>query len=36
MAYAAISKPSLHMNPKLYTGTGAALALTGLGFEIAA
>ena len=33
MAYAAISKPSLKMNTVLYTGTGASLAITGVGFE---
>ena len=33
MAYAAISKPSLYMNPKLYTGTGATHAITGVGFQ---
>ena len=33
MAYAAISKPSLHMNTKLYTGTGADLSITGVGFQ---
>ncbi len=33
MAYASITKPSLHTNTKLYTGTGAAQSLTGLGFQ---
>ena len=33
MAYAAITKPSLHMNTKLYTGTGASNAITGVGFQ---
>ena len=34
MAYAAISKPSLHMNTKLYTGNGSAgNAQTGVGFQ---
>jgi len=33
MAYASISKPSLHMNPKLYTGTGSSQGITGVGFQ---
>ena len=34
MAYAAISKPSLHFNTKLFTGTGADNnAVTGVGFQ---
>jgi hypothetical protein len=33
MAYSTISKPSLHFNTKLYTGTGSSLALTGVGFQ---
>ena len=36
MAYAAISKPSLHMNIKLYTGTGSGGSdrqITGVGFQ---
>ena len=33
MAYAAISKPSSKMNTRLYTGTGASNALTGVGFQ---
>jgi hypothetical protein len=33
MAYSAITKPSLHMNTKLYTGTGASHAITGVGFQ---
>ena len=31
MAYASISKPSLHFNSKLYTGTGSSNAITGVG-----
>tara|TARA_R110002020_G_scaffold51383_2_gene145385 strand:+ start:2237 stop:3271 length:1035 start_codon:yes stop_codon:yes gene_type:complete len=30
---AQINKPSLHMNTKLYTGTGSSNALTGVGFQ---
>ena len=33
MAYSTISKPSLHFNPKLYTGTGSSLSVTGVGFQ---
>jgi len=33
MAYASISKPSLHFNTKLYTGTGSENAITGVGFQ---
>ena len=33
MAYAAISKPSLHFNTKLYTGNGGTNAITGVGFQ---
>jgi len=33
MAYATISKPSLHFNTKLYTGTGSSNAITGVGFQ---
>ena len=33
MAYASITKPSLHMNTKLYTGTGSSNAITGVGFQ---
>ena len=33
MAYSTISKPSLHFNTKLYTGTGSELAITGVGFQ---
>jgi len=33
MAYASITKPSLHFNTKLYTGTGAENAQTGVGFQ---
>ena len=34
MAFAAISKPGLHMNTKLYTGDGSATqAITGVGFQ---
>ena len=33
MAYSTISKPSLHMNTKLYAGTGASHAITGVGFQ---
>ena len=33
MAYTTINKSSLHMNTKLYTGTGSSLALTGVGFQ---
>jgi len=33
MAYTTISKPSLHFNTLLYTGTGAENALTGVGFQ---
>ena len=33
MAYSTISKPSLHFNTKLYTGTGSTNAQTGIGFQ---
>jgi hypothetical protein len=33
MAYATISKPGLHFNTKLYTGTGSSNAQTGVGFQ---
>tara|TARA_Y100000401_G_C8300645_1_gene213849 strand:- start:84 stop:1136 length:1053 start_codon:yes stop_codon:yes gene_type:complete len=33
MAYAAITKPSLHFNTKLYTGNGGTNAQTGVGFQ---
>jgi len=33
MAYSGISKPSLHFNTKLYTGTGSAQNITGVGFQ---
>ena len=33
MAYATISKPSLHFNTKTFTGTGSANAITGVGFQ---
>ena len=33
MAYATISKPSLHFNTKLWTGTGSSNAITGVGFQ---
>ena len=33
MAYATISKPSLHYNTKLYTGNGSTQSITGLGFQ---
>jgi len=33
MAYSTISKPSLHFNTKLYTGTGSSNAQTGVGFQ---
>jgi len=33
MAYSTISKPSLHFNTKLFTGTGSSNALTGIGFQ---
>jgi len=33
MAYAAITKPGLHFNTKLYTGTGSSNAITGVGFQ---
>jgi|TARA_Y100000033_G_scaffold20323_1_gene19139 hypothetical protein len=33
MAYASISKSSLHFNTKLYTGTGSSNAITGVGFQ---
>ena len=32
MAYSTISKPSLHFNTKLYTGTGSTQSITGVGF----
>ena len=33
MAYSTISKPSLHFNTKLFTGTGSTNAQTGVGFQ---
>ena len=33
MAYTTINKSSLHMNSKLYTGTGSSNALTGINFQ---
>ena len=33
MAYANISKPSLHMNTVLYTGNGSTQSITGVGFQ---
>ena len=33
MAYASITKPSLHFNTKLTTGTGNSQAVTGVGFQ---
>ena len=33
MAYSTISKPSLHFNTKLYTGTGSSNSITGVGFQ---
>ena len=33
MAYTNINKSSLHMNTKLYTGTGSSNALTGINFQ---
>ena len=33
MAYASITKPSLHFNTKLYTGNGSAQSHTGVGFR---
>ena len=33
MAYSTISKPSLHFNTKLFTGTGSSNAITGVGFQ---
>ena len=33
MAYASITKPSLHFNTALYTGTDAAKSVTGVGFQ---
>jgi len=33
MAYTTINKSSLHFNTKLYTGTGAEHAITGVGFQ---
>jgi|TARA_R100000455_G_C6250842_1_gene107547 hypothetical protein len=33
MAYASITKPGLHFNTKLYTGTGSSNAITGVGFQ---
>ena len=33
MAYSTISKPGLHFNTKLYTGTGSSNAITGVGFQ---
>ena len=33
MAYAAISKPSLHFDTKIYTGTGSNITVSDLGFQ---
>ena len=33
MAYTTINKSSLHMNTKLYTGTGSSQNITGVGFQ---
>ena len=33
MAYTAINKSSSFMNTKLYTGTGASVSFTGVGFQ---
>ena len=33
MAYASITKPSLHFNTKLYTGNGGTQSITGVGFQ---
>ena len=33
MAYTTINKSSLHMNTKLYTGTGSSNSVTGVGFQ---
>ena len=33
MAYASITKPSLHFNTKTYTGTGSTHNVTGVGFQ---
>ena len=33
MAYTTINKSSLHMNTKLYTGTGSTASITGVGFQ---
>ena len=33
MAYATITKPSLHFNTKLYTGNGSTQSITGVGFQ---
>ena len=33
MAYTTINKPNLHFNTVLYTGTGATLSVTGVGFQ---
>ena len=33
MAYATISKPSLHFNTKLYSGNSSTQAITGVGFQ---
>ena len=33
MAYATITKPSLHFNTKLYTGNGGTQSITGVGFQ---
>ena len=33
MAYATISKPSLHFNTKLYAGSDSSLSVTGVGFQ---
>ena len=33
MAYTTINKPTENFNTKLYTGTGATNAITGVGFQ---
>ena len=33
MAYSTITKPSLHFNTKLYTGSSSAQSITGVGFQ---
>ena len=33
MAYASITKPSLHFNNKIYAGTGSSNSITGVGFQ---